>query len=538
MASDAVQVAQEILASEQKERSALALLFSRFAAIPDRLLVQRCRMGDSISYVASVSLEWLEQRVSYAYTLPLFANKLDENKQIIVDPETISLIQQRPLDWSRQAPLAQYLAARKHHKFPPVLVVAYEGWVDNPGSDRWNGDIATEDVTVFEPLDAQGKVGLLHVPPTLSFYALDGQHRLMAVQGLMKLIKTSTLDRKKKDGNVIPNQQITLAHLEEEFGLTMSALQQRRTEEIGIEIIAAVGKSETREQARRRIRSVFVHVNRMAAPLSKSQLAQLDEDNGFAIVARHTAVHHEFLRQENRRQRVNWNSTTISGNASFFTTLQTIQDMASGFLGPNFENWKPKEAGLVPLRPEEEDLEKGEDLFRAFFDHLCLLPSIRLLDEGLETGALRRFTDERPPGQGHVLFRPVGQQAFAEGIGRIVYNRTESERQSLKDTFIRAAAWDRDGGMTAINAPSSLFYGVLYDPMKKRIIIAGRDLARRIFEYMLGRRHSAKEIAALQDAVEQARTIEDDVIDFSGKHVKRGKLVLPKPKRLTVGRGD
>ncbi|HAA30037.1 MAG TPA: hypothetical protein DCE56_23060, partial [Cyanobacteria bacterium UBA8553] len=60
-----------------------------------------------------------------------------DTQNIEIDAETIEEIQQRPLDWSRQATLAQYLAARKHHKFPPVLVVMNQPWVDNPQAAEW-----------------------------------------------------------------------------------------------------------------------------------------------------------------------------------------------------------------------------------------------------------------------------------------------------------------------------------------------------------------------------------------------------------------
>ena len=59
---------------------------------------------------------------------------------MIVDKDTIDEILQRPLNYARQSELAQYLAARKQHKFPPVLVVISQDWVDQLDSDEWDAD--------------------------------------------------------------------------------------------------------------------------------------------------------------------------------------------------------------------------------------------------------------------------------------------------------------------------------------------------------------------------------------------------------------
>ena len=100
------------------------------------------------------------------------------------DEETIDEILQRPLDWSRQAPLALYLVARKAHKFPAVLVVLSANWVDDPHADQWDEDgRARESAADFTPLDKDGAVGLLDITEQVSLFTLDGQHRLMGVQG-------------------------------------------------------------------------------------------------------------------------------------------------------------------------------------------------------------------------------------------------------------------------------------------------------------------------------------------------------------------
>ncbi len=95
----------------------------------------------------------------------------------------------------------------------------------------------------------------------------------------------------------------------------------------------------------------------MAAPLTKGQLAQLDENDGFSIVARKVAVTHPLLKDiEGRNPRVNWDSATVAAKATVLTTLQALKEMSERYLGQKYFHWKPAiKKGLIPLRPEDEE---------------------------------------------------------------------------------------------------------------------------------------------------------------------------------------
>ncbi|NEN96031.1 MAG: DGQHR domain-containing protein, partial [Moorea sp. SIO3I7] len=176
-------LAKQILEQESRDRQALALLLDRHLARNDQILVQKTHMGTTEAFIGSVTLEWLAIRVRYASQLPLFQQKFDQQTNNIVrDADTIEALQQRPLDWSRQAALAQYLAARKTHKFPPVLVVLSSGWVDNAQAAQWDkNQRARQSAAEFTSLDKDRTVGLLDVSDHVSIFALDGQHRLMGI---------------------------------------------------------------------------------------------------------------------------------------------------------------------------------------------------------------------------------------------------------------------------------------------------------------------------------------------------------------------
>ena len=135
----AADLATQFLEKEKRERQEIALLLDNYLGKDDRIFVQKTQMGNSEAYIGSVTLEWLDSRVRFASQMPLFRQKFDlQTNNIVRDDETIDEIIQRPLDWSRQAALTQYLAARKSHKFPAVLVVVSPPWVDNPLAEEWD----------------------------------------------------------------------------------------------------------------------------------------------------------------------------------------------------------------------------------------------------------------------------------------------------------------------------------------------------------------------------------------------------------------
>jgi DGQHR domain-containing protein len=519
------QLANEYLERENKDKQVLALLLDRFLEKKDQILVQKTEMGGTEAYVGSVTLEWFAGRVHFASGLPLLQKKYNpETENIEIDADSIDDIQQRPVDWSRQAPLVQYLAARKNHKFPAVLVVINQPWVDNPKAAEWDSQgRAKKATTDFIPLDKDGKVGLLNISEeNVTIYALDGQHRLMGVQGLMELIKSGKLQRYKKD-KTADESFITLSDLIEKYQVEPAYLQNLSKEKIGIEFICAVNTGETHTEAKRRVRSIFVHVNLMAAPLTKGQLAQLNEDDGFAIVARKIAVTHPLLEQKpNRNPRVNWNSATVAANSTVLTTLQALQDMSERYLGQKFPHWKPLEKGLIPMRPENEEIQEGIADFRLLFDHLANLPSYKILEHE-DTTVLRRFHFEKDGGEGNMLFRPVSQVALAQALGTLVFKKDFA----LTDIFKKLEKFDRQGGFSSMEYPHSLWYGVLYDPNKKRVQVVGKDLAVKLFIYMLGGMTEKMEVTALRKALANARTMEEQTIGFDGKLVKPQDVGLP-----------
>lgn len=489
-----------------------------------QILVQKTRMGATEAFIGSVTLEWLANRVKFASQMPLFKDKINsETDNIIRDYHTIEAIQQRPLDWSRQASLTQYLILQKNHKFPPLLVVVSPDWINNKNASEWGKDeIAIKSATDFVNLDHSDDFGMLEIPESVEFFALDGQHRLMGIQGLMQLMESGYLIQYTKDKHPT-DTVITLDNLKENYQIDRDYLIKLSQEKVGIEFIPAVVAGETYTEANRRIRSIFVHVNLMATPLSKGQLALLNEDSGFSIIARKIAVTHPLLREEkDRHPRIDWDKNNISTKSTVLTTLQALQDMATRYLEHYFD-WQPTKKDLIPLRPKDEEIKEGIDKFSELFDYLATLPSYQQIEQEIDTIKMRHFSSENIAGQGNFLFRPVSQIALAQALGVLVFQKGFS----LETIFDKMRSYDTAGGFSGIDFPKSPWYGIIYDPNKQRIIVSERDLAAKMLIYLLGGINDKMEKAYLREAVARARTIEGRAIAFNGSFVTPKQVGLP-----------
>jgi hypothetical protein len=156
------------------------------------------------------------------------------------------------------------------------------------------------------------------------------------------------------------------------------------------------------------------------------------------------------------------------------------------------------------------------------FDYLANLPSYKLLEHE-DTPSLRRFSFEKGGGESNMLFRPVSQVALAQALGILVFKKGFS----VEEVFNKLTKFDRQGGFSGMEYPHSLWYGVLYDPNKKRVQVSGRDLAAKLLIYLVGGIEDQMEKAELRKALANARTIEDRTISFDGRFVKPKDVGLP-----------
>lgn len=188
----------------------------------------RCEMGDWVYYITcfrfSDVAEWVK-----------------ETDEIHSSEELRDLIQ-REIS-KRVEPITEYLLEQKERFFNAIVLGVYGGapqWYPiEVGNSPVLGDPDLDD-------DARESVGLLRFTGDEKIFAIDGQHRVVAIK-----------------------EALPLAH------------------EIGNEEICVIFVAHgTDQKGMRRTRRLFSTLNRYAVPVSKGEIVALSEDDAFAIVTR------------------------------------------------------------------------------------------------------------------------------------------------------------------------------------------------------------------------------------------------------------
>lgn len=526
------QVINDIMRMEERNRQALSLLLELQREKDGHLFALSTRMGETSSYITTVTLAWVVQNVHFAGELPIFKGKVDKKtKKIPLDENTISDIQQRQPDWSRQLPMALYLVLRRNHKFPPLLVVGYQDWVYDNNAEQWGLDrCAMQNSLTVMPLEPKAIYCDLDAKNT-KYYALDGQHRLMALLGLHELLTKGRLYSLDVDGKPKPNSLITretvIKQIQKETSDDESTIHNRlerlMSERIGMEIIPAVADGETYKEALFRLRGTFVDVNEKAKRLTKGELIVLDENEGFRVVARNIMVSHDLL-----KDKIHHKTGQLPESSECYTTLQTLVEISRNYLvtKTEFSSWKNPVLGdrnLGFMRPDEVELTKGTIILNRYFDALERVPSHVRFIQGKPSGDIRK-----KDGEDNILFRPMAQMALATAVATL-----EGENSTSLEKIINKIARQEDAGQLKLRDPVAPWLGVLCDPLdeKMRRKKENQNLCSRLFCYLLGSGIVDDQVREdLRKNFADARQIGDnEAINMDGKPVSKDKVQLPDP---------
>ena len=537
----------EIRNLEQEKRELLRELLDSAGAQKGHFLACGTQMGGTPSYITSVPMEWVAAKIRYAGQLPVFKYKSDPETHIIpVDGETVDLLQQRSPDWTRQIAMTIYLLARETHKFPPLLVVAYQDWVYDQQSDEWNGKVATKNSINSLSIDNSGQYFDLNTIDT-QYYALDGQHRLMAIQGLDELMKKQRIQARKKNGTPISNKEVSLdkiiawltATTNESENNIRANLEKIMSEKIGIEIMPAVVRGETLEKAVFRLRTLFVDVNENARKITKGNGHLLDEREGFRIIARRALINCPLLRKDDNKTKTNIDKMQLSGSDEEYTTLDTVVNITESYLRQfrEFAHWANylldhKDFGKI--RPNDQEINEGTTALINYFTAISKLPSHKRFIQGKSARKIRQNQDE---GEDNVLFRPIAQMALAKALGSLVGTEETSLDDSTKilDQLIKKISRQENKGQLRLTDPKSPWFGVLYHPIDKKMRNrqGDKNLATQLFTYLLGGDfNNGGNQNSLKEDLWKARLVSDDEktgYNFDGKHVKEREFDLPHP---------
>ncbi len=358
---------------EIKKRRFINQILDEYSNLKDKHISIRGYMGRTLvesgkptqipNYSAMHSLLWVATSIRMGSEMDFIKNNLDkETGKLIIDEESAELLKQRAPNWERQVDLAAYLLQEESHKFGTILAVISPAWVDDPDHENWGKDgRALQNAAKFEALDSAGGVGLLDLNDVM-VYALDGQHRVMGIRGLID-ISEGAIYEKSKEGKQ-KDKRWDKEDLLKTLGASSRDLSRVLEEKINIEYIPAVVVGETREEATKRIRSVFNAINNQATKPGKGENILLDENGGDSIVARKLA-HHSIFYNADKLSRVEWkNANNSSHEERNITTLSHLKDCVAHYVdiylkNGNKFNWKAK-FQTVPIRPSKDELNEVE----------------------------------------------------------------------------------------------------------------------------------------------------------------------------------
>ena len=484
----------ELEVQEQRKKRALAALLDENLKKDGHYAALKSEMG----YANQEGSETLVPSYSVVHTLRYIGNKAHmkmgsempfmkthidhKTGRVIIDANNVDFIAQRAPDWTEQPKLTGYLLHDKNRKFSTILSVVSPAWIDDPKHENWGPDErAIKSSIEFIPLDSEGNIGLIRLNNTDAF-ALDGQHRVMGIRGILDL-NDGRLEIRRQDGSAT-GKEFTKDQFLEDHNSDITKLQNLFEEKMSVEYLPAVIKGETAIEARRRLRSIFATINSYARKVASGEAITLDENDGFAIIARKSGINHRLFAGD--KNTVNWKSTTISDRSANITTIQALKDMVTLYIeeahGEISDSLKPKIKRSVPIRPSDEMLGKVEVIFNSLLDKVYELDVFRRINSGDNIVHVRNFWSKLNVNyEGHLLLRPIGQTILSRAVGKII----KKGKMSLDKIFTKLNQLDTDNGFRQQDH-SNLWYKVTFDPFGRgRMITSNQTLAADLLVYLI-----------------------------------------------------
>ena len=334
----------------------------------------KARMGDWDYYIVRMTMGEVAEEVELASDF--------------WPDKTLSEAIQRAVDEPRVKQQIVNFLARHNDRFFSSLVVAAIG-----GNPNW---------TPFKtPLEINSdffneSFGMLSFDKSPRYYALDGQHRLRAIQELLE----------DPDG----------------------APDNFENEHVSVLVVVREDQKMDDKLWLQRYRRLFSSLNRYAKPTDADTNIIMDEDDCIAILTRRLITEHEFFRAgapERTSFQVQTQGKNMKKNAPQFTSLQTLYEMNKTLLmtPERRRDWSDRRTlkRELQFRPEDAELDR---LYRTLANCWnALLTSVPVLRSEPTRMRSHSLPDPNTDGlQDHLLFWPIGQELFVK-IARALLNQ-------------------------------------------------------------------------------------------------------------------
>ena len=238
--------------------------------------------------------------------------------------------------------------------------------------------LSLENISPLNLKSIDETLGLLLLTGNEDLFPVDGQHRLAGIREALNR------DPKCKDDIV------------------------------SILFVAERGQIETRR--------LFSTLNRHAVPVNKGERIILDEDDALAIVTRRLIYEHPLIKNRvpNPKQ-----LSLPDTDQTNFTTAYTLYKINT-ILCLKYDNGKKWEKDFLTgsIRPSDRDIDNVYKIVAEFWDLMSkYFPAVRTT----KTNKNKAISENRHLKGGHILFRPVGQMAFAKAIKALHTRKVDIE---------------------------------------------------------------------------------------------------------------
>lgn len=376
----------------------------------------KCKMGEWIYYVTYLKFKDVKDWI--------------KPTEEIHSSKKLSGWIQRRLNSKRAEEISDYLISQSEKFFNSIVVGVYGGhpsWAPLKVSVPDNIDF--EKISDDQEIELESSIGLLKFSGEENLFAIDGQHR---VAGIKKAIQKSK-------------------SLEKE------------------EICAIFVGHENTTSGMERTRRLFTTLNKTAKKVATADIVALDEDDGFAVVTRKLVDDFDIFSQGEK--------ISFSQNVAIPESDPISITSAIGiyYIAQDLYPRKPSEGTLnkseiLKTRPTDTEIEK---LYRENCNYWLQLSEY--IPEYKNTLIENEYRSEkyRSKEYNHLLFRPVGQRAFASAVELLIsrgYTMKQSiERLSKVNLFIHTDDW----------------HYILWNPIQGKMMPGNRVVAETFLLYQL-----------------------------------------------------
>ena len=388
-------------------------------AEPSSFPAIRCHLGDWMYF-------------STVMTFGDIASRIHQAREIHSHQGLHEMIQ-RELG-KRKYEIASYLETRPERFFNAIVVGIYGG------SPDWL-PVDIEDIDEIHPLNladrARESVGILQLSGDEKLFAVDGQHRVEGIK------------------------------------IALSNAPELEEEELAV---LFVGHSQSPEGTAR-TRRLFTTLNKYAKPVTRSEIIALDEDDTFAIITRMLVNQYNGLSRTSEEGKRLLELAKTKGaqipshNQYSVTTIETLYKIAT-ILAVNGDD-KKRERELKKSSPSLDVVES------MYVDHVAFWEGLRKhlesMGEALGSDPSDRVAARyRHKSGGHVLFRPVGQEAFATAVRALL------DRGYPLDEGLLALS------QTQLTLTQPPWRDVMWNPNQNTMNRTNAELAASLLLFMIG----------------------------------------------------